>query len=123
MTSQSDMSKRVHEDEAGNSSTAVAHMDTVSVGESQQTQNTSSVTVGGGQQLSAGDLEALANIQEELDRLAQAPPSTSNPSDAQDEEQGVVGVQEGVTGILLLISVTNIKLRFVLFFLKDNLKL
>ena len=113
MTSQNDVSKRIHEDEGGNSSTAVAHMATVSVGESHQAQNTSSATVGGAQQLSAGDLEALANIQEELDRLAQAPPSTSNPSDAQDEEQGVVGVQEGVTGTSVLISVPNLKPRSI----------
>ena len=110
MTSQSDVSKRIHEDEAGNSSTAVTHMDTVSVGEHQQAQDTNSATVGGAQQLSAGDLEALANIQEELDRLEQAPPSISNPSDAQDEEQGVVGVQEGVTGTSMPINAPKFKL-------------
>ena len=86
-------------------------MDTMSVRESQQAQNINSAIVGT-QQLSAGDLEALANIQEELDMLAQAPTSASNPSDAQDEEQGVVGIQEGVTGtsVWLLFPKSNCNL-------------
>ena len=78
--------------------TTIAQMDPITVGEARSITNISSSTVGA-QQLSAGDLEALANIQEELDRIAQAPNTISNQADAHDDEQGVVGVQEGITGI------------------------
>ena len=73
--------------------TSITQMDTVTVEEPRVASNIGSSTVGA-QQLSAGDLEALANFQEELDRMAQAPTQSEN----QEEEQGVVGVQEGVTG-------------------------
>ena len=73
--------------------TPITQMDTVTVEEPRVASNIGSSTVGA-QQLSAGDLEALANFQEELDRMAQGPTQSEN----QEEEQGVVGVQEGVTG-------------------------
>ena len=88
LTSQSNESKMVNQD----SSTTVTHMDTLPDNEPRRAQSASSVE--GSQPLSVGDLEALANIQEELDRLADVPASTTEPQ----EEHGVVGVEEGLTG-------------------------
>ena len=95
ITSQAEnMSKTGHQIQLTTpTTTPITHMDTVTVEEPRAASNIGSSTVGA-QQLSAGDLEALANFQEELDRMAQAPTQTEN----QEEEQGVVGVQEGVTG-------------------------
>ena len=94
IASQSDVSKTAHQVHLN---IPVTPMDPITAGEARSVTNIMSAAVGA-QQLSAGDLEALANIQEELDRMAQVPNTISNQSDAQDEEQGVVGVQEGVTG-------------------------
>ena len=87
-------------DQHGHSSipvTTIAQIDPITVGEARSITNISS-SAAGAQQLSAGDLEALANIQEELDRIAQVPNTISNQADTHDDEQGVVGVQEGITG-------------------------
>ena len=97
MTNRSDVSKTGHQVRSTNPSTTVTQMDTITVEEPRTATNIASSAVGG-QQLSAGDLEALANIQEELDRMAQVPTTVSNQSDSHDEEQGVVGIQEGLAG-------------------------
>lgn len=96
MTNRSDVSKTGHHVQSTNPATTVTQMDTA-IEEPRPVPNIGSSTVGT-QQLSAGDLEALANIQEELDRMAQAPTTISNQPDGHDEEQGVVGIQEAVTG-------------------------
>ena len=97
LTNPSGVSKTGHQVLSNNPVTTVTQMDALAVGEARSVTNMSSSTVGA-QQLSAGDLEALANIQEELDRMAQVPNAISNQADTHEEEQGVVGVQEGVTG-------------------------
>ena len=79
--------------------TTIAQMDTITAGDARSITNISSSTVGA-QQLSAGDLEDLANIQAELDRIAQVPNAISNQTDAHEDEQGVIGVQEGLAGTL-----------------------
>ena len=77
--------------------TTIAQIDTMTAGEARSITNISSSTVGA-QQLSAGDLEDLANIQAELDRIAQVPNAISNQTDTHEDEQGVIGVQEGLAG-------------------------
>ena len=86
-----------HHGNSGNPVTTIAQIDPIAVGETRSITNITSSSIGA-QQLSAGDLEALANIQEELDRIAQVPNPVSNQVDTHDDEQGVVGVQEGLTG-------------------------
>ena len=96
-------------------------MEPITLGEGRSVTNLASAAVGT-QQLSAGDLEALANIQEELDRMAQAPNAIVNEPDANEEEQGVVGIQEGVTGnhiskmpsIITVINFRKIKILYAL---------
>ena len=95
----SDISKAGHQVHPNIPVPVVTQMDTITVGEGRSVTNISSAAVAS-QQLSAGDLEALANIQEELDRMAQVPNAISNQTDTPEEEQGVVGVQEGVAGII-----------------------
>ena len=101
ITNPSDISKTGHQVHPNITVPAVTQMDTITVGEGRSVTNISSAGVAS-QQLSAGDLEALANIQEELDRMAQVPNAISNQTDTHEEEQGVVGVQEGVAGIMNL---------------------
>ena len=86
-----------HHGNSGNPVTTIAQIDPIAVGETRSITNISSSSIGA-QQLSAGDLEALANIQEELDRIAQVPNPISNQAETHEDEQGVVGVQEGLTG-------------------------
>ena len=86
-----------HHGNPGNPVTTIAQIDPIAVGEPRSITNITSSSIGA-QQLSAGDLEALANIQEELDRIAQVPNPISNQAETHDDEQGVVGVQEGLTG-------------------------
>ena len=86
-----------HHGNPGNPVTTIAQIDPIAVGEPRSITNITSSSIGA-QQLSAGDLEALANIQEELDRIAQVPNPVSNQVETHDDEQGVVGVQEGLTG-------------------------
>ena len=86
-----------HHGNSGNPVTTIAQIDPIAVGETRSITNITSSSIGA-QQLSAGDLEALANIQEELDRIAQVPNPVSNQVETHDDEQGVVGVQEGLTG-------------------------
>ena len=95
ITNPSNISKGGHQVHPNIPVTTVTQMDTITVGEGRSVTNISAA-----QQLSAGDLEALANIQEELDRMAQAPNAIPNQTDTPEEEQGVVGVQEGVAGLL-----------------------
>ena len=95
---QSDLSKNGHQSvHLSIPVTTVTQIDPITAGEARSVTNITS-TAAAAQHLSAGDLEALANIQEELDRMAQVPNTISNPSDIHEEEQGVVGIQEGVTG-------------------------
>ena len=93
----SDASKSGHQVQINSPATTISQMEPITLGEGRSVTNLASAAVGT-QQLSAGDLEALANIQEELDRMAQAPNTIVNEPDANEEEQGVVGIQEGVTG-------------------------
>ena len=93
----SDASKSGHQVQINSPATTISQMEPITIGEGRSVTNLASAAVGT-QQLSAGDLEALANIQEELDRMAQAPNTIVNEPDANEEEQGVVGIQEGVTG-------------------------
>ena len=86
-----------HHGNPGKPVTTIAQIDPIAVGETRSITNITSSSIGA-QQLSAGDLEALANIQEELDRIAQVPNPVSNQVETHDDEQGVVGVQEGLTG-------------------------
>ena len=97
ITKQADGSTGGHQVNSGNTVTTIAQIDPIAVGEARSITNITSSNVGA-QQLSAGDLEALANIQEELDRIAQVPNSIASQPGTQDDEQGVVGVQEGLTG-------------------------
>ena len=96
ITNPADISKSGHQVHANIPVTAVTQMDAITVGEGRSVTNISAT-----QQLSAGDLEALANIQEELDRMAQVPNAIPNQTDTPEEEQGVVGVQEGVAGTII----------------------